>query len=51
MREEGYYWVKYNGKWMIAEFWRSGLWWLTGALPHYNEEDFEEIDEKRLTHE
>jgi hypothetical protein len=28
-REEGFYWVKYQGRWMPAEL-RHHAWWLTG---------------------
>lgn len=54
MREEGYYWVKKGGeKWIVAEF-SCGVWFMSGFdKDHYwlNDEDFEEIDEKRLTHD
>lgn len=55
MREEGYYWVKYNGNWIIMELSKhpiGGLrWHKIGYHWTIKESDFEEIDEKRLTHE
>lgn len=58
MREEGYYWVKSDGEWEIGYFSRAvpgypSHWSLPSSI-NYNDlvdSDFEEIDEKRLTHE
>ncbi len=51
MREEGYYWVKYRGNWIVAECPFGTYWWIPGDDYQLNDSDFEEIDEKRLTHE
>lgn len=52
MREEGYYWVKYGGLWIVAQWQLSNrLWWVCGYEYSVSETDFEEIDEKRLTHD
>lgn len=59
MREEGYYWVKWDGDWHIGYFRpnRSGnpsAWTLTAYVNDswwLYDSDFESIDEKRLTHE
>lgn len=50
MREEGYYWVKLNENWIIAR-WYNDAWYLAGFVGCRFDIDFEEIDEKRLTHE
>lgn len=53
MREEGYYWVKSYGEWIVAEF-SCGVWFMSGCDKDYywlKDKDFDEIDEKRLTHE
>lgn len=50
MRENGYYWVVFNGKWMVAE-WCNTIWSIPGRYPYYFDYSFESIDEKRLTHE
>lgn len=52
MREEGYYWVRMRpfGKWHIAE-WYNGYWITSWSQNKYLDPYFEEIDEKRLTHE
>lgn len=45
-RVGGYYWCKLNGNWDIF-IWCFG--WYDGMDNSYNENDFEEIDELRLT--
>lgn len=49
MREQGYYWVKYKGKWIIAEWWPNMGWSIAGFIHSREDYDFEEIDEKRIT--
>lgn len=49
-REAGYYWVKRMEIWYIAE-WDNGFWYLISDSRHLTDDYFEEIDEKRLTHE
>jgi hypothetical protein len=55
MREEGYYWVKMGGDWQIAR-WSSPYtdgtepeWSVIAWLIPFNDSDFEEIDERRIT--
>lgn len=49
-REEGYYWVKFCGRWIVSE-WDGNYWIIPGYISASDGTDFEEIDEKRLTHE
>lgn len=52
MREEGYYWVKVKGhKQFTVAYWFDGKWWLPMSSVPWTNSYFEEIDEKRLTHE
>lgn len=49
MRQSGYYWVKYNGEWEVAEYFESwNNWNQCGVLQDYEDSDFEEIDERRI---
>jgi hypothetical protein len=55
MREPGYYWVKYKGKWMIANWddqypepGESGYWNLVQTITDVNDNSFDEIDERRI---
>ena len=51
MREEGYYWVKDDSKWEVAEWktdWVDIGWYLTTLIDCFVDEDFEEIDERRI---
>ncbi len=46
IRVEGFYWVRTNSRWRIAE-WEWGYWTLTGANEHtYNDSNFLEIGER-----
>lgn len=47
-REEGYYWVKYGGKWTVAEWTSMNKWYITGAEEVINEDVFNEIDERLI---
>jgi hypothetical protein len=50
MRQSGYYWVKHNGKWIIAEYaatWNG--WWMPGEPNIYENGEFNEIDETQIT--
>lgn len=55
MRQEGYYWVKYEGAWHVAHFRHTSnpLPWtlLINNSWFLHDSDFEEINENRLTHE
>lgn len=51
MRQSGFYWVKYDGKWTIAEYTSySGQseWYVTGNDCYFISEEFDEIDENRI---
>lgn len=45
-RDNGWYWVKFNGKWYIDE-WNNDHWENNGAI-QMGDEDFEEIDERKI---
>lgn len=55
MREEGYYWVKSDGEWIVALWFKYSAsfscWLIPGTDNEIDDDFFEEIDEKRLTHE
>jgi hypothetical protein len=44
MRTDGYYWVKWKTKWIVAEY-QDGLWFLSGLTVDFDDSDFAEIDE------
>ena len=52
MRESGFYWVLFGGKWHIAE-WESGLedWWMSGTDECFFDNEFWQIDERRIVRE
>ena len=49
-RESGFYWVKYDNKWEVAEFGGDGLggfWWMrTGDECDYGTDEMDEIGER-----
>jgi hypothetical protein len=45
-RQPGYYWVKINNDWEIAEW--SSCWERIGYKATYDDSDMEEIDENRI---
>lgn len=54
MREEGFYWVKWQGDWIIA-FWDTNhdsdnkfQWVIAGLMSTLNDDEFDEIDENKL---
>lgn len=47
-RAFGYYWVKWRGKWTIAEFDYFHEWWIAGIPDFLNEIELEEIDERQI---
>ena len=49
-REDGYYFVKDTGEWIIAE-WDTNYWYITGSGNRYEDSYFEEIDERRVVKE
>ncbi len=53
MRAQGYFWVRYENEWHIAEWdYNSKLgdnvWWVCGFPDYFTEEDLQEIDEKMI---
>lgn len=46
-RKDGYYWVKYSGSFIIAEYF-NGYWFTFGDEDVINDSDFEEIDERQI---
>ena len=46
MREDGYYFAKYQGSWVIAELIVNWGWALTGFRSRFQENDFDEIGDK-----
>lgn len=46
-RKEGFYWVRFNGYFIVAE-WQSGQWWTIESEDAFMDEHFEEIDERRI---
>ena len=53
-RELGFYWVKFNGEWVVAEWFRleqqpsRAVWIVTGDEIDYSDTCFEIIDERRI---
>ena len=48
-RESGYYWVKSNDKWIIAEWLPlCQVWASIEYADKYKDSDFDEIDERRI---
>jgi hypothetical protein len=45
-RQNGYYWVKLRGKWVIATY--HGTHWAVSGFIYYSDSAFERIYEKRL---
>lgn len=45
-RENGYYWVRYNHKWVILEWYDS--YWINGN-EFLNDYDFDKIHEEKLS--
>lgn len=53
-RELGFYWVKFNGEWVVAEWFclehqpSRPVWIVTGDEIDYSDTCFEIIDERRI---
>jgi hypothetical protein len=46
-RPEGFYWVKYYGQWMIAE-WHECKWIFLGDIGMYTDDSFDKIHEAKI---
>lgn len=46
-RSEGFYWVKYQGAWTIAE-WTGGKWLFLGDIGMMNDDFFDDIHEEKI---
>lgn len=46
-RENGFYWVRINTEWRIAE-WLNGHWYLCGRSGFFIDGKFIEIDERKI---
>ena len=46
-REDGFYWVKPHGVWLVASYDRWG-WWIPGSEDNWNDSELDEIDERRI---
>ena len=50
-REPGFYWVKYQGQWMIAEWiesLQSKKWFFLGDIGGMKDEHFDKIHEEKI---
>lgn len=47
-RKPGFYWVFYNGEWVVARFWDDEIWTLSGAEVPFYDAEFDTIDEEQL---
>jgi len=59
-RKSGFYWVKYDGEWRVAEYISEkdstmksygGVWGLVGKQDFFYDRHFEEINEIRIKNE
>lgn len=46
-RQEGYYWVRYDGEFEIA-LWKHNVWYMIESPYKYSDSDFEHINEVRI---
>jgi hypothetical protein len=55
MREPGFYWVKYKGEWVVAQWFehteKVQSWYIINNDYELGDQHFEEIDERRITRE
>ena len=50
MRECGFYWLKFDNGYEIG-YWNGRFWVLTDTENHFNDDYFDEIDEKQIKRE
>lgn len=48
-REEGFYWIKYRGRWIVAE-WSGYYWWMPMSDSAWIDSELEEIDPTPIKH-
>ena len=52
MREDGFYWVKYCGNWVVAEWWLGfGNWSISGSEDSVLDRELDQIDERLIVRE
>jgi hypothetical protein len=47
IRLEGYYWVEWQGEWVVA-FWNHRVWWIATRDEEFEDSDFTVITQERL---
>lgn len=48
-RESGFYWVKCDKEWIIAEYWQpTNIWFVCGEVTKWSTSDLDEIDERKI---
>lgn len=47
MRSDGFYWVKYRGVWVIAEY-TCARWFICGVGDSFLSYEFDEIEGRRM---
>lgn len=47
MRKSGYYWVKYDGCYWVAEY-NNGFWYLPGIYDKKRDQDLSKINEIKI---
>lgn len=51
-REPGFYWVKFAGYWQVAYWSNFNIsWYLASSPAQHSDNDFSEIDERRIVRE
>ena len=46
-REDGFYWVFLDDEWVVAK-WDYGVWWTTEFDTPSTDDEFTQIDERRI---
>jgi hypothetical protein len=47
-RTSGYYWVKYEGSWTVAQYKDNAYWWVLTFQTDFEDDEFDEINEDRI---